>query len=138
MFVYQFEVAEHRHQYVIEVVRDARREDAEALDKVATGRVFTTGEAIENGLVDAEGYIEVAIDRAVALAGVGFERTRVRLVSDPRCTENVGGIDARTSTSVLQLSLSGRSLEENPKSSQITVASIIAALVNHGSTLVWG
>ena len=75
---------------------------------------------------------------AVALAGVGFERTRVRLVSDPGCMENVGGIEARTSTSVLHLCLSGRPFEENPKSSQITVASIVAALVNHGSPLVWG
>jgi aspartate dehydrogenase len=75
---------------------------------------------------------------AVALAGVGFERTRVRLVSDPNCLENVGEIEARTPSSVLQLSLSGRSFLDNPKSSQITVASIVAALVSHGDAVAWG
>jgi aspartate dehydrogenase len=75
---------------------------------------------------------------AVALAGVGFERTRVRLVSDPSCAENIGEIDARTPTSVLQLSLSGCSFQDNPKSSQVTVASIVAALVNHDHDLSWG
>lgn len=75
---------------------------------------------------------------AVALAGVGFEGTRVRLVSDPNCLENVGEIEARTPSSVMQLRLSGRSFEDNPKSSQVTVASIVAALADHGRNLFWG
>ncbi len=75
---------------------------------------------------------------AVALAGVGFEKTRVRLVSDPHGTENVGAVEARTPSSVMQLSLSGSAFHDNPKSSQITAASIVAALAADGAVLAWG
>jgi aspartate dehydrogenase len=75
---------------------------------------------------------------AVALAGVGFEKTRVRLVSDPHRTENLGTVEARTPSTVMQLSLSGSAFRDNPKSSQITAASIVAALAADGAVLAWG
>ncbi len=43
---------------------------AKRLDELATGQVFTTQQAIANGLVDAEGFVENAIDKAVSLAGL--------------------------------------------------------------------
>ena len=39
-----------------------------ALDKLATGQVFTADQALENGLIDKIGFIEDAIDRAIQLA----------------------------------------------------------------------
>ena len=42
----------------------------EALDKLATGQVFTATQAKEAGLVDRIGFIEDAIDRAIELAGL--------------------------------------------------------------------
>ena len=59
-----------RFKDVVKYGRPAYADDPAALDKVATGQVFTTQEAIENGLVDEQGYIEEAIDRAVSLAGL--------------------------------------------------------------------
>jgi protease-4 len=41
-----------------------------ALDRVATGQVFTASQAKENGLIDEIGFIEKAIDRAIKLASV--------------------------------------------------------------------
>jgi protease-4 len=41
-----------------------------ALDRVATGQVFTASQAKENGLIDEIGFIEKAIDRAIKLANV--------------------------------------------------------------------
>ncbi len=66
----------HRFQDIVKAGRPSLASDADALAKVTTGQVFTTGQAISNGLVDAEGYIEEAIDRAATLAGVSREKTK--------------------------------------------------------------
>jgi protease-4 len=57
-----------RFKDVVKYGRPALAKDSAALDSVSTGQVFTTDEAIKNGLVDEQGYIEEAIDRAIALA----------------------------------------------------------------------
>jgi protease-4 len=54
-----------------EIVKSGRpkfRSDPSALDAIATGQVFTTKQALANGLVDKEGFIEEAIVRAIVLA----------------------------------------------------------------------
>lgn len=48
-----------------------------AIDRLATGQVYTTRQALKAGLVDREGFIEDAIDRAVELAGLDKANTRV-------------------------------------------------------------
>ncbi len=63
-----------------EVVKSGRphfREDPQALDAVATGAVFSTNQALDNGLVDAEGFLEDAIDRAIDLAGLDKDQVHV-------------------------------------------------------------
>ena len=63
-----------------EIVRSGRprfRDAPEELDKVATGQVFTANQAVENGLVDQQGFIEAAIDRAIELAELDKENVRV-------------------------------------------------------------
>jgi len=55
-----------------EVVRYGRpkfQKDEAALDKVATGQIFTASQALEYGLVDKIGFVEDAIKRAAELAG---------------------------------------------------------------------
>jgi aspartate dehydrogenase len=65
---------------------------------------------------------------AVALAGIGFERTRVELIADPRTCENSGRIEAVSTAAKLDLTLVSSSFSENPKTSRITAMSAIAAL----------
>lgn len=63
-----------------EVVYSGRKkfaDDPDSLTPLATGEVFTTQEAIQNGLVDREGYLEDAVDRAIELAGLSKETTQV-------------------------------------------------------------
>ena len=65
-----------------EIVRSGRpqyAEDEEALNKVATGQIFTANQAKELGLVDELGFIDSAIERAAELAGV--------MTSEVRCVE---------------------------------------------------
>ncbi|MGE0607975.1 MAG: S49 family peptidase, partial [Pirellulales bacterium] len=66
-----------RFKEIVKSGRPAFREEPAKLDTVATGQVFTTNQAIANGLVDKEGFIEEAIDRALALAGLEKGKTKV-------------------------------------------------------------
>lgn len=66
-----------RFKDIVKSGRPAFREKPEDLDAVATGQVFTTNQAIANGLVDKEGFIEEAIDRAAALAGLDKDEVKV-------------------------------------------------------------
>ncbi|HWB13504.1 MAG TPA: signal peptide peptidase SppA [Pirellulales bacterium] len=60
-----------------EIVKSGRPQlDDAALEKVATGQVFTTSQAIANGLVDKEGFAEEAIDRAIQLGNLKKENVR--------------------------------------------------------------
>lgn len=63
-----------------EVIRSGRpkfRKDPEALDKLATGQVYTAEEAKKAGLVDEIGFIEVAVDRAIELTGLSPDEVNV-------------------------------------------------------------
>jgi protease-4 len=72
-----------RFKDIIKSGRPQFREDPEALDKIATGQVFTTNQALANGLVDKEGFIEAAIDRAIELAGLNKEDTKAIKYKEP-------------------------------------------------------
>lgn len=73
-----------------------------------------------------EGNAEVAaklypknanVTAAVALAGIGFARTRVRLFADPAITQNVHEIHATGAFGTLKIMLQNEALPGNPKSS---------------------
>lgn len=66
-----------RFKEIVQSGRPRFRDDPAALDKVATGQVFTTRQALASGLVDKEGFVEDAIDRAIELAGLDRGETRV-------------------------------------------------------------
>ncbi|MBI2827220.1 MAG: signal peptide peptidase SppA [Planctomycetia bacterium] len=73
----------HRFQAIVKAGRPALAKDPEALAKVSTGQVFTTDEAISNGLVDEEGFIERAIDRAIELAHRSRDAVKVVKYRNP-------------------------------------------------------
>lgn len=72
----------------------------------------------------------------LALAGVGFEQTRVRLVADPGTNENVHHVMARGTFGQFELILRGKPLASNPKTSSLTVYSVLRAIDNHTGALV--
>ena len=65
-----------RFKEIVKAGRPRFAQDEVALDKVATGQVFTTHQALANGLVDKEGFIEDAIDRAIQLAHLDKEQVQ--------------------------------------------------------------
>lgn len=58
--------------------------DDAAVEKVATGQIFTAEQAKEAGLVDRIGFLEDAVDRAVELAGLDEKRARVVKYQRPK------------------------------------------------------
>ena len=60
------------------------RLDDAAIDRVATGQVFTARQALEAGLVDRIGFLDDAIERAVELAGLTPQTARVVRYQRPR------------------------------------------------------
>jgi len=66
-----------RFQSIVKSGRPKLAADPEALAKMSTGQVFTTEQAIAGGLVDKEGFLEAAVDRAAELASLGANTFRV-------------------------------------------------------------
>lgn len=61
---------------------------------------------------------------AVALAGIGFERTEVRLVADPSVSRNVHELEAQGAFGHLHFSIANAALPQNPKTSWLAALSV--------------
>lgn len=68
------------------------------------------------------------VTAAVALAGVGFEQTIVRIFADPSVKENVHELWAEGGFGTLKLRLENHALPDNPKTSWLAALSIEAEL----------
>lgn len=65
---------------------------------------------------------------AVALAGAGFDATRVRLVADPGITANIHEIHASGAFGRFSFQVEGHALPDNPRSSALAAMSAISAI----------
>jgi protease-4 len=78
--------------------------DDAAVDRVATGQIFTAQQAVDAGLVDRIGFLEEAVSRAVELAGLTEQRVRVVKYVRPRglLDEVLGGDRTAGGSAALQ------------------------------------
>jgi aspartate dehydrogenase len=71
----------------------------------------------------------------VALAGLGLDRTTVRLVADPTASGNTGMIEASSAIGDMKVVMTGRA-SANPKTSASTAYSVLHAVRSRCATLV--
>lgn len=71
-----------------------------------------------------------------ALAGIGLDRTRVRLVADPGLARNEHRLEARGDFGHWTMSLSNAPLDGNPKSSAMTALNLVRVIENRSTGLV--
>lgn len=65
----------------------------------------------------------------IALAGAGFERTRVRLVADPSIARNVHEIAIRSACADITIEIAGHPAPDNPKTSLTTGFALAAEIL---------
>jgi len=88
---------------------------------------FFTGNAREAALTFPQNANVVA---AIALAGIGFEETRVTLMADPGTPGNRHDFRARGAFGEISSSVVTRTLPENPKTSMLAPYSVMRSILN--------
>jgi aspartate dehydrogenase len=103
------------------------------LDALTESTVFFTGNAREAALAFPQ---NANVAAAVALAGLGFENTRVQLCANPQATGNRHRIQAHGAFGEIDVSILGKTLPENPKTSVLAPYSLVRSLANLAGTVV--
>ncbi len=73
---------------------------------------------------------------AVALAGVGFDKTRTRLIADPNAQGNMHLISASGAFGSFEFSISGASLPDTPRTSALAAMSVVDRIFRHSAPIV--
>jgi protease-4 len=90
-----------RFKEVVQSGRPQFKKDPAALDKLATGQIFTADQAKESGLVDKIGFLEEAVDRAIELTKLPeSEVTVVRYKSEPTLADIFMGGQAKAQAGI--------------------------------------
>lgn len=105
------------------------------LDRVAAATIIFEGSAREAALTYPQ---NANVTAATALAGVGFDATRVTLWADPGARGNEHQIEAEGLFGSFRFSVVNEPLEENPKTSSLAAYSLLRCIVGCGEAIQIG
>jgi aspartate dehydrogenase len=80
----------------------------------------------------------VNVAAALALAGIGPDRTTVEIWADPTITRNIHRIEVEAAAARLSMQVENVPSEDNPRTGRLTALSVIAALKKLSSPLAIG
>jgi aspartate dehydrogenase len=103
------------------------------LSKVGSPTAIFTGNAREAALAFPK---NANVAATAALAGIGFERTRVTLIADPGVTQNVHRLEADGAFGSLRLEINATPSPDNPKTSHMAALSIMRLLEHETAAIV--
>lgn len=72
----------------------------------------------------------------LALAGIGMDETKVRLIADPGVSENIHEYNVVSAATEYEMRLIGKASAQNPKTSLTTVYSLARVIMNQSETIV--
>lgn len=105
------------------------------LDRLREPRVLFEGAARE-GVPHFPANVNIAA--VLSLAGVGFDKTRLKVVADPALKYNTHHIDIRGRTGNISIKLENVPAPDNPKTAWLACYSAIAAVRAAKSTVRYG
>jgi aspartate dehydrogenase len=114
--------------------RGTAAEDAVDLAQVSSATQIFEGSARQAALRFPQ---NANVAAAIALAGVGFDKTRVQLIADPGISGNLHRIEAQGAFGNFHMELCGIALPDNPRTSRLTVGSLARALADPGESIVF-
>lgn len=74
----------------------------------------------------------------LALAGIGMEKTKVRIIADPEIEWNSHTIEASGNFGKMKLQIENHPMLDNPKTSQLAALSIVSLLKNRNQAVMIG
>ena len=105
------------------------------LDNLAVGAEAHFEGSARNAAIEYPKNANVAA--AVALAGIGFDDTRVKLIADADVSENIHEIRATGDFGSFCFEIRGHSLPENPRSSALAAMSVVSKLAQESQSIVF-
>jgi aspartate dehydrogenase len=102
-------------------------------------------DALEVALVHFDGTARDAAARypknanvaaAVALAGIGFERTQARLIADPAALGNTHVVTAQGAFGSFEFTITGASLPDTPRTSALAAMSVVDRILRQTAPIV--
>ncbi len=100
-------------------------EDIVDLDHLAEETVLYDGSADEAARLYPQ---NANVAATIALAGAGFDGTKVRLVADPAAGGNIHRVHAEGAFGAFDIEVRGKTLPDNPKTSALAAYSVVAAI----------
>jgi aspartate dehydrogenase len=102
------------------------------LNRISTAQVFFNGTARQAAALFPKNSNVAA---TVSLAGIGLDKTTAQLIADPNVTENIHEVEVIGAFGIMKLSMQGKPLAENPRTSALTVMSALRFLNNRAASI---